>query len=146
MSSQTVSLKTSNRATLEGVNCCIGKEAANESHIPKDPFYLFRHGLDIDSTGFQHFFAFSCESLSFFDFIRLRLKNRLFTYHDCLFISQTESKGNFHSMTLYSHKTLFQPQAIRAKKQTFSNSDCCQSCRRQRCYSCGLKPPHCRWK
>jgi hypothetical protein len=24
-------------------------------------------------------------------------------------------------MTLYSHKTLFQPQALRAKKQTFSN-------------------------
>jgi hypothetical protein len=34
---------------------------------------------------------------------------------------QTESKGNFCLITVYSHKTLFQPQALRAKKQTFSN-------------------------
>jgi hypothetical protein len=33
--------------------------------------------------------------------------------------TQTESKGNFCLITVYSHKTLFQPQAIRAKKQTF---------------------------
>jgi hypothetical protein len=34
---------------------------------------------------------------------------------------QTESKENFCLITVYSHKTFFQPQAIRAKKQTFSN-------------------------
>jgi hypothetical protein len=34
---------------------------------------------------------------------------------------QTESKGNFCLITVYNHKTLFQPQAIPAKRQTFSN-------------------------
>jgi hypothetical protein len=34
---------------------------------------------------------------------------------------QTESKGNFCLITVYNHKTLFQPQNFRAKKQTFSN-------------------------
>jgi hypothetical protein len=34
---------------------------------------------------------------------------------------QTESKGNFCLITVYSHKTFPQPQAIRAKKQTFTN-------------------------
>jgi hypothetical protein len=38
---------------------------------------------------------------------------------------QTEFKENFESMSLYRHMALFQPQALRAKKQTFSNSDCC---------------------
>jgi hypothetical protein len=85
---------------------------------------LFHPVFDLLSTGFQHFFAFSCESLSFFDYFRFSLKKFLITYHDCLRDFQTKSKGNFHSMTLYSHKTLFQPQAIRAKKQTFSNATC----------------------
>jgi hypothetical protein len=31
MSSHTVSLKSQNHATLEGMNCCIGKEITNES-------------------------------------------------------------------------------------------------------------------
>jgi hypothetical protein len=35
--------------------------------------------------------------------------------------SLTESKGNFCLITVYSHKTLFQPQAIPAKTQTFPN-------------------------
>jgi hypothetical protein len=34
---------------------------------------------------------------------------------------QTESKGNFCLITVYSHKTLFQLQATGVKKQTFSN-------------------------
>jgi hypothetical protein len=34
---------------------------------------------------------------------------------------QTESKGNFCLITVYSHKTLSQPQNFRAEKQTFSN-------------------------
>jgi hypothetical protein len=38
-----------------------------------------------------------------------------------LLSTQTEFKGNFESMSLYRHKALFQPQANRAKKQTFSN-------------------------
>jgi hypothetical protein len=37
------------------------------------------------------------------------------------FHSQTESKGNFCLITVYSHKTFPQPQALLAKKQTFSN-------------------------
>jgi hypothetical protein len=52
---------------------------------------------------------------------------------------QTESKGNFCLITVYSHKTFSQPQNVRVKRQTFSNGDlrhlrgqekaCCQSCR-----------------
>jgi hypothetical protein len=34
---------------------------------------------------------------------------------------QTESKGNFCLITVYTHKTFPQPQNTRAKKQTFSN-------------------------
>jgi hypothetical protein len=34
---------------------------------------------------------------------------------------QTESKGNFCLITVYTHKNVPQPQNIRAKKQTFSN-------------------------
>jgi hypothetical protein len=37
--------------------------------------------------------------------------------------TQTESKGNFCLITVYSHIALFQPQALRAKKQTFTNED-----------------------
>jgi hypothetical protein len=35
---------------------------------------------------------------------------------------QTESKGNFCLIIIYAHKTSFQPRAIHAKKQTFSNN------------------------
>jgi hypothetical protein len=34
---------------------------------------------------------------------------------------QTESKGNFCLITVYSHKNFLQPQNTRARKQTFSN-------------------------
>jgi hypothetical protein len=65
----------------------------------------------------------------FFVSFRFRLKIPTITYRDMLPLrasnrgweSQTESKGFFYLITVYSHKTQFQPQAIRAAKQTFSN-------------------------
>jgi hypothetical protein len=70
----------------------------------------FRHAFN----SFSQTFAFSCFSLFF-------PSNAPFVPPTVL---QTESKGNFCLMTLYSHKSLFQPQALHAKKQTFSNSAC----------------------
>jgi hypothetical protein len=93
---------------------------------PADPVNFF----SMNSTWIQQLFnSFStaiCAFSHFFAFFRTCLKNPCITYHGCLPNFQTESKGNFESMSLYRHKTLFQPQAIRAKKQTFSNSDCCK--------------------
>jgi hypothetical protein len=77
----------------------------------------FGHVLDTFSTCLQQLFAAFRYSLFFF----------VFELRACLSLArsrQTESKGNFCLMTLYSHKTFFQPQAIRAKKQTFSNATC----------------------
>jgi hypothetical protein len=39
----------------------------------------------------------------------------------CSHLPQTESKGNFCLITVYSHKNFLQPQNYRARKQTFSN-------------------------
>jgi hypothetical protein len=128
MSSHTVSLKCLNRATLEGMNGCIGKELTNEAYPEEKPISRFwvwiGHVFDMLSTAFRFF-------RQIVGFLRFRLKNSPITYHGVLSLRaadpvfQTESKGNFCLMTLYGHKTLFQPQALRAKKQTFSNSTCC---------------------
>jgi hypothetical protein len=68
MSSHTASLKTPNHATLEGMNGCIGKEPANEPHIPKHPFNAFQHEFNSFSTCLQQLFVFFDKSLVFFVF------------------------------------------------------------------------------
>jgi hypothetical protein len=75
----------------------------------------------MNSTSIQQLFNSDLYFFAFLCFFRICLKNPFITYHDGLRIFQTRFKGNFESMTLYSHMALFQPQAIRAKKQTFPN-------------------------
>jgi hypothetical protein len=51
-------------------------------------------------------------------------KNKLSQTEACCHFAppkQTESKGNFCLITVYSHKNVLQPQNIYAKKQTLSN-------------------------
>jgi hypothetical protein len=84
-------------------------------------FTLFSIRFRQAFNSFSRFFAKSCFSLAFF----------VFTLKFCAVVPkiqlkwiaafQTESKGNFESMSLYRHITRFQPQPIRAKKQTFPN-------------------------
>ena len=103
---------------------------------PKNPFNTFQHGFNTFSTGFQQLFAFFDKSLVFFVFAS-KIRQLLITSEACCHfapptrgvlslradpIFQTESKGNFESMSLYRHIARFQPQAIRAKKQTFPNN------------------------
>jgi hypothetical protein len=73
-------------------------------HTPKkNPFHPFQHELDTFSTCLQQFFAFFNKSLVFFVFAS-KICQLLITSEAP---KQTEFKGNFESMTLYSHKTLF---------------------------------------
>src|SRR5688572_11597733 len=75
-------------------------------------------------TLFQQIFAPFCVLMTnpyiflFFHFFASKIQALLITTEHRL---QTESKENFCLMIVYSHKTLFQPQASNAKKQTFSN-------------------------
>jgi hypothetical protein len=115
MSSRMVGLKFLNHAKLGGMNAYIGKEAALNHQAQKNPFYLF----NMTSTWIQREFTlFSTRFQQILDILR-------FFSQMALLSIQTESKGNFESMSLYRHIARFQPQAIRAKKQTFSNSACC---------------------
>jgi hypothetical protein len=103
------------------------RKEANMDTSTRNPFHLFQQELDTFSTCFQQLFAFLDKSLVFFVFaskIHQLLITRCAVTLRRRPIFQTESKGNFCLMTLYSHKTVFQPQAISAKKQTFSNSAC----------------------
>jgi hypothetical protein len=86
-------------------------------HTPKkNPFHAFQHELDTFSTCLQQIFAFFNISLVFFVFTS-KIRHLLIMSEACCHFEpptqrpaslarsrQTESKGNFESMTLYSHK------------------------------------------
>jgi hypothetical protein len=75
---------------------------------------------DTVSTAFRHFMTEICIFLSLY-ILASKSQQLLITANATI---QTNFKGNFCLITVYTHKTFPQPQNLNAKKQTFSNNLC----------------------